>query len=53
MAEPTEWPMKIVPNPLGIVTNSPYFERQIQQLEKYVDFKPNLKLAQSPSIHRK
>ena len=46
--EPTEWPMKIVPNPLGIVTNSPYFERQIQQLEKYVDFKPEFKAGTIP-----
>lgn len=46
--EPTEWPMKIVPHPLGIVTNSPYFERQIQQLEKYVDFKPEFKAGTIP-----
>ena len=46
--EPTEWPMKIVPNPLGIVTNSPYFERQVQQLEKYVDFMPEFKAGTIP-----
>ncbi|MBU7568590.1 linear amide C-N hydrolase [Weissella hellenica] len=43
VVEPTTWPMKIVANPLGIVTNSPYFNQQIKQLEKYVEFKPEFK----------
>lgn len=43
VVEPTTWPMKIVANPLGVVTNSPYFEQQIKQLEKYVEFKPEFK----------
>ncbi|KIS02631.1 choloylglycine hydrolase family protein [Paucilactobacillus wasatchensis] len=36
--EPTQNPMRIIENPLGVVTNSPHFERQLARLEKYVNF---------------
>lgn len=38
--EPTQTPMKIIDNPLGVVTNSPDFDRQLQQMKKYVEFIP-------------
>lgn len=46
--EPTQDPMNVIPNPLGIVTNSPHFERQIERLEKYVDFTPEFEQGNVP-----
>ncbi|WP_283679434.1 linear amide C-N hydrolase [Lentilactobacillus sp. Marseille-Q4993] len=38
--EPVTHPIEVIENPLGIVTNSNHFERQISRLEKYVEFTP-------------
>lgn len=38
--EPTQNPLRVIENPLGVVTNSPNFEKQLQQMEKYVEFTP-------------
>lgn len=38
IVEPTQMPMKIIDNPLGIVTNVPNFDRQIERLGDYVNF---------------
>lgn len=38
--EPTQNPMRVIDNPLGIVTNSPHFEKQLDRLKKYVEFSP-------------
>ncbi|BAP86480.1 choloylglycine hydrolase [Paucilactobacillus hokkaidonensis JCM 18461] len=46
--EPTQNPMRIIENPLGIVTNSPHFERQLERLDKYVDFTPAFKAGEVP-----
>lgn len=44
--EPTANPMRVIANPLGIVTNSPRFDQQLAQLEKYVTFTPAFKAGQ-------
>lgn len=36
--EPVTHPIEVIDNPLGVLTNSNHFERQINKLEKYVDF---------------
>ncbi|WP_461239864.1 choloylglycine hydrolase family protein [Paucilactobacillus sp. N302-9] len=46
--EPTQTPMRVIENPLGIVTNSPNFERQIGRLEKYMQFTPAFEKGQVP-----
>ncbi|MFD0896506.1 choloylglycine hydrolase family protein [Loigolactobacillus binensis] len=48
LIEPTQMPMRVIENPLGIVTNSPHFERQLTQLEKYVTFTPAFKAGTVP-----
>lgn len=40
VVEPTQQPMRVIENPLGVVTNSPDYARQLKQMEKYVDFIP-------------
>lgn len=46
--EPTSYPMKVIDNPLGVVTNSPDFGREIQQMNKYVDFIPEFAAGTVP-----
>ncbi len=38
--EPVTHPIEIIENPLGVLTNSNHFERQIDKLRQYVDFTP-------------
>lgn len=38
--EPVTSPIEIIENPLGILTNSNHFDRQIERLGKYLDFTP-------------
>lgn len=46
--EPTQTPMRVIPNPLGVVTNSPDFTRQLHQMDRYLDFTPEFKQGQVP-----
>lgn len=46
--EPTQNPMRVIDNPLGVVTNSPKFEEQIERLKRYVDFTPAFLNKQVP-----
>lgn len=46
--EPTENPMRMIENPLGVVTNSPNFERQLQQMNDYVEFTKNFQRGRVP-----
>ncbi|KRM98501.1 choloylglycine hydrolase family protein [Loigolactobacillus rennini] len=48
VVEPTQNPMRLIDNPLGVVTNSPNFERQLQKLTKYVDFTPEFEAGKVP-----
>ena len=41
-------PMRIIENPLGIVTNVPHFERQIERLKDYVNFTDEFNQGQVP-----
>lgn len=38
--EPDQQPIRIIENPLGVLTNSNHFNRQIDKLRQYVDFTP-------------
>ncbi|WP_056949261.1 linear amide C-N hydrolase [Lentilactobacillus kisonensis] len=40
VVEPVTSPIEIIENPLGILTNSNHFDRQIARLDKYLDFTP-------------
>ncbi len=40
VVEPVTHPIEVIENPLGIVTNSNHFDRQIEQLSKYVEYTP-------------
>ena len=46
--EPSQTPLKVIDNPLGVVTNSPDFERQLAQMERYVEFTPEFKNGRVP-----
>ena len=46
--EPTTQPMRVIENPLGVVTNSPDFDREIKQMAKYVDFIPEFNQGKVP-----
>ncbi|MFD1318435.1 linear amide C-N hydrolase [Loigolactobacillus zhaoyuanensis] len=46
--EPTQIPMQLIENPLGVVTNSPHFTQQLTQLEKYVEFTAAFKAGTVP-----
>lgn len=48
VVEPTTTPLKVIENPLGVVTNSPDFDRQLAQMDRYVDFIPAFKQGQVP-----
>lgn len=48
VVEPTRQPMRVIENPLGVVTNSPDFDRQLQQMEKYVDFTAAFRAGRVP-----
>jgi len=41
--EPVTQPIEVIDNPLGIVTNSNHFQRQIDRLGDYVDFTSDFK----------
>ena len=38
VVEPSQHPMRIIDNPLGVVTNMPKFERLLAKLENYMEF---------------
>lgn len=40
VVEPVTQPIEIIENPLGVLTNSNHFDRQINRLEKYLEFTP-------------
>lgn len=44
--EPDRQPIRIIENPLGVLTNSNHFERQIDKLRQYVDFTPEFDKGQ-------
>ncbi|MCF6419397.1 MAG: linear amide C-N hydrolase [Furfurilactobacillus sp.] len=46
--EPTIMPMRIVDDPLGILTNVPNFEKQIDRLTDYMEFTPEFLAGQVP-----
>lgn len=46
--EPTRTPLKVIENPLGVVTNSPDFDQQLAQMDQYVDFTDAFKQEQVP-----
>lgn len=46
--EPTTMPMRVIENPLGVVTNSPNFDKQLAQLDQYMDFTPAFRAGQAP-----
>ena len=39
--EPVTTPIEMIENPLGVLTNSNHFGRQIEKLNKYLDFTPD------------
>lgn len=43
IVEPSQHPMRIIDNPLGVVTNMPKFERQLAKLENYMEFTDEFK----------
>lgn len=43
VVEPSQHPMRIIDNPLGVVTNMPKFERQLAKLENYIEFTDEFK----------
>ena len=43
VVEPSQHPMRIIDNPLGVVTNMPKFERQLAKLENYMEFTDEFK----------
>lgn len=46
--EPTTNPMRVIDNPLGVVTNSPNFAKQLDQMNNYVEFTPAFKAGKVP-----
>ena len=48
VVEPSQTPLKVIENPLGVVTNSPDFDRQLAQMEHYVDFTGDFKAGRVP-----
>lgn len=46
--EPSQTPLKVIENPLGVVTNSPDFARQLAQMERYVDFTADFRAGRVP-----
>lgn len=46
--EPRQTPLEVIDNPLGVVTNSPDFGRQLAQMERYVEFTPEFKDGRVP-----
>lgn len=48
VVEPTTQPMRVIENPLGVVTNSPDFNHELTQMEKYVDFTPEFRAGRVP-----
>lgn len=48
VVEPTRQPMRVIENPLGVVTNSPDYDRQLRQMERYVDFTPAFRAGKVP-----
>ena len=36
--EPSEYPLRLIENPLGIMTNMPKFDHQLERLKDYLDF---------------
>lgn len=43
--EPSTNPLKVIDNPMGIVTNMPNFERQLAKLEDYMEFSDDFKMG--------
>lgn len=48
VVEPTATPLRVIENPLGVVTNSPDFARQLAQMDRYVEFTPAFKQGTVP-----
>ena len=48
VVEPSQTPMRVIENPLVVVTNSPDFDRQLTQMERYVDFTADFKAGRVP-----
>lgn len=48
VVEPSRTPLRVIPNPLGVVTNSPDFDHQLAQMERYVDFTSAFKSGHVP-----
>lgn len=46
--EPTTWPLKIIDNPLGVMTNMPRYYHQLDRLSEYVDFSANFRAGTVP-----
>ena len=46
--EPSNLPLKLIENPLGIVTNMPSFEKQLAKMNSYLDFTPEFLAGNSP-----
>ncbi|AQW20837.1 choloylglycine hydrolase [Lentilactobacillus curieae] len=46
--EPVTHPIEVIENPLGVVTNSNHFQRQLARLEDYVEFTPDFKNGTVP-----
>lgn len=48
VVEPSQTPLRVIENPLGVVTNSPDFDRQLAQMERYVDFTTDFRAGRVP-----
>lgn len=46
--EPSHFPLKVIENPLGVVTNMPSFEKQLAKMDSYLDFTPKFLAGNSP-----
>lgn len=38
--EPNVWPLRVIDNPLGVMTNMPHYYHQLDRLRDYLDFTP-------------
>lgn len=48
--EPTVQPMNVIENPIGVVTNAFNFAHQVEQLEDYMNLKPDLQKEGETSV---
>jgi choloylglycine hydrolase len=48
LIEPTSMPMMVVNNPIGVATNAPRFNREVEKLEQYLDLDASALVSGQP-----